>query len=226
MLRAPEVVVFDVNETLSDMTPLRQRFEEAGVSGQLAMLWFASLLRDGFALAATGRQAPFSLIGGGALRTVLAGAGVVDELDDKVSHVLAGFSQLSLHPDVADGVRALRQQGFRLVTLSNGSVDVAERLLAGAGLLEDFERLLSVNDAPRWKPAPEAYGYAARVCAVAPDLMLLVAVHPWDIDGAVNAGLAAAWLNRTGLPYPEYFHPPHVTAESLPALAAQLPIES
>ena len=33
----------------------------------------------------------------------------------------------------------------------------------------------------------------------------LVAVYPWDLDGAARAGLASVWINRTGGPYPEYF---------------------
>lgn len=53
-----------------------------------------------------------------------------------------------------------------------------------------------------WKPAREAYAYAARTCRTEPAGMALVAVHPWDIDGAARAGLATAWINRTGVPYP------------------------
>jgi 2-haloacid dehalogenase len=217
-----EVVVFDVNETLSDMTPMARRFEEVGAPGHLAATWFASLLRDGFALAATGRQERFGRIGAGALRTVLIGAGVADDLDGKVERILAGFARLGLHPDVADGVRALRDGGLRLVTLTNGGSEVAEALLSRAGIRDLFERLLSVEEAARWKPAPEPYQYAARSCAVPPERMLLVAVHPWDIDGAVNAGLGAAWINRVGLPYPDYFHQPHLTAPSLTELAQQI----
>lgn len=46
----PAVVVFDVNETLSDMTPMAQRFTDVGAPADLATLWFATVLRDGFAL--------------------------------------------------------------------------------------------------------------------------------------------------------------------------------
>jgi hypothetical protein len=49
--KLPVLLVFDVNETLSNMAPLSARFEEVGASGQLAGIWFAGLLRDGFALA-------------------------------------------------------------------------------------------------------------------------------------------------------------------------------
>jgi 2-haloacid dehalogenase len=58
-VNAPRVVVFDVNETLSDMSPLWQRFLEVGAPELTAKLWFASLLRDAFALTAAGSTARF-----------------------------------------------------------------------------------------------------------------------------------------------------------------------
>ena len=45
----PSVIAFDVNETLSDLSPLGARFLEVGASASAAPLWFASVLRDGFA---------------------------------------------------------------------------------------------------------------------------------------------------------------------------------
>src|SRR3954471_12889937 len=73
----PAVVLFDVNETLSDMAPMATRFEDVGASPALAATWFASLLRDGFALTAAGARAPFAMIGAELLRTLLP----ADELD-------------------------------------------------------------------------------------------------------------------------------------------------
>ena len=55
----PSVIVFDVNETLSDMAPLAGRFAEVGAPELLARTWFAALLRDGFALAASGGKEPY-----------------------------------------------------------------------------------------------------------------------------------------------------------------------
>jgi 2-haloacid dehalogenase len=52
--------------------------------------------------------------------------------------------------------------------------------------------------------------------------MLMVAVHPWDLHGAARAGMATAWIDRTGAPYPDVFVPPTLTAVDLPGLAAQL----
>ena len=110
--------------------------------------------------------------------------------------------------------------GIRLVTLSNGSASVAEALLERAAIRGHFERLLSVEDAGRWKPAPRAYAYALDECGVAPKDAMLVAVHPWDIDGACRAGLRTAWLNRSDARYPAYFRKPDLQPTSLVALAA------
>jgi 2-haloacid dehalogenase len=49
--------------------------------------------------------------------------------------------------------------------------------------------------------------------------MILVAVHPWDIDGAARAGMRTCWINRRDLPYPDYFRPPEITVTALPELA-------
>lgn len=220
--RRPAVILFDVNETLSDMSPMGRRFEEVGAPAHLAKTWFAGLLRDGFALTAAGATEPFARLAAEALRVTLDGISLNRGAGDAVEHVMDGFAGLDVHPDVPDGVRALQDLGIRLVTLSNGSASVAEALFDRAGIRSHFEALLSVEDAGVWKPATAAYAYALDRCGVDPSEGMLVAVHPWDIDGASRAGLATAWVNRAAGPYPAYFRAPDVTTRSLTDLADQL----
>lgn len=218
----PSIVVFDVNETLSDMSPMGQRFVDVGAPAHVAKLWFATLLRDGFALTSAGDNGSFSGIGAEALRGVFAGMALNQGLEAAVEHVLAGFSSLGLHPDVTDGIKALHVAGYRLATLTNGSTQLAEHLFTDAGIRDRFELLLSVEDAAAWKPGRQSYEYAASVCGTRPEEMLLVAVHPWDIHGAARAGLSTCWVNRTGAPYPDYFKAPDHTLSSLTELAPAL----
>ncbi|NKX55733.1 haloacid dehalogenase type II [Arthrobacter mobilis] len=218
----PSVIVFDVNETLSDMSALARYFTETGAPAYLAQLWFAGLLRDGFALAASGDNAGFADIGAESLRGLLRPLPLNRELDQAVGHIMGAFSALTVHPDVAGGVRQLKAAGFRLVTLSNGSPEVADKLFRAAGIREDFEALLSVQDAPAWKPAKAAYEHAVHTCGTETAGMLLVAVHPWDIHGASRAGLRTAWLNRAQAQYPGYFQAPDYIVDSLEDLAAVL----
>lgn len=222
MTQRPTLLVFDVNETLSDMAPMADRFTEVGVPGTLARTWFAALLRDGFALTAAGDNPAFADVGRGVLRPLLAGELRPTEVEGAVEHVMAGFGRLALHPDVADGIRALGEQGRSLVTLSNGSTAVARGLLERAGLLDRFDALLSVEDAPRWKPAPESYAYALGVCGVAAADAMLVAVHPWDLHGAASAGMRTAWIDREGQTYPGHLAAPDLTAHGIDHLAEEL----
>ena len=221
MTELPEVVVFDVNETLSDMSPLGQRFEDVGAPAHLLPTWFASVLRDGFALAVVGAQERFAVLASSVLTTVLAQAGVSD-VEGGVQHVLAGLPELEVHADVPDGVRELRRAGLRLVTLTNGARENTEILLTRAGVREEFSDLLSVEQAGIWTPARQAYEHAVRTCGVPAERMLMVAVHPWDLDGAARAGLRTAWIDRNGTPYPAHSRPPDLTATSLTDLARQL----
>ncbi|TLM84516.1 haloacid dehalogenase type II [Pseudarthrobacter sp. NamE2] len=218
----PSVIVFDVNETLSDMSPLAGNFVEVGAPAFLAKLWFAAVLRDGFALTASGDSGSFADIGSEALRGLFTGMELNRDIEPAVQHIMDGLAGLRLHPDVAEGIRGLQAAGYRLATLSNGSTKVAEKLLTDAGIRDKFELLLSVEDASAWKPGKVSYEYAASACGAATEEMLLVAAHPWDIHGASRAGLATAWLNRTGARYPDYFQAPEHTVSRLPELVPAL----
>ena len=217
-----QVVVFDVNETLSDMAPLADRFADVGATPALARLWFAALLRDGFARTVAGESERFAVLAESGLHVVLHGIELNRPVNAAVAHILDGFAALSCHPDVPPGVRALRARGLRLVTMSNGAAAVAEKLLGDAGLRGEFEQVLSVEDAGVWKPAPGSYGYVAEVCGVAAAELLMVAVHPWDLDGAARAGMQTAWVNRSEAHYPSVFTPPTHTVASLEELAERL----
>ena len=108
------------------------------------------------------------------------------------------------------------------MTLSNGSAQIAEKMLSEAGIRDKFELLLSVEDAPAWKPVRASYDYACAAFGTDPSSMLLVAVHPWDIHGAARAGMRTAWVNRTGESYPGYFESPDFTVTALTELPGAL----
>ena len=216
------VIVFDVNETLSDMSPLADRFVDVGAPGLMAGVWFAGLLRDGFALTVAGTKEKFARIAAELLRENLTEVSLNRSVEEAVDYIMQGFASLALHPDVAGAVRTFAASGLRLVTLSNGSTQLAETLFRAAGIRDEFDLLLSVEEAPGWKPLRAAYEYAASSCGVEVDRMLLTAVHPWDIHGAAQAGLRTAWINRAGATYPGYFTAPDITVSTLEELASIL----
>lgn len=117
-------------------------------------------------------------------------------MDAAVAQVMSGFTQLPVHADVVDGIRAPQALGLRLVTLRNGSTAVAKGLPGRNELRDAFDTLLSVQDAPAWKPAASAYQYALDTCRVLVTDAMLVVVRPWDIHGPTKPAYAP--LGSTG----------------------------
>ncbi|HVB00750.1 MAG TPA: hypothetical protein VNE42_05760, partial [Acidimicrobiales bacterium] len=63
----PQAIVFDVNETLVDLSRLRLIFDDLKMPPHSLEWWFAILLRDGMALAASGDYGSFASLAGVAL---------------------------------------------------------------------------------------------------------------------------------------------------------------
>lgn len=215
---AVDAVAFDVNETLFSLARLRPAFDAVGLDPDLVPLWFARLLRDGFALTALGGYRPFADLAGDALRGLAP-----DRIGEaQVANVLGAFRELDPHPDVEPALRLLRDAGIPAVTLTNGSADLVAGLLRRAGLDGYLRANLSVDAVRRWKPAPAPYRYAAGQLGVDPSRLALVAAHAWDCAGAGRAGLRTGWLPRTEPRWPDAFPPPDVTADDLPSLVGAL----
>jgi 2-haloacid dehalogenase len=221
--RRLSTVVFDVNGTLSDLSPLSERFTDVGAPARLLPAWFAGTLRDGIGLTLAGGFADFRTVALGVLEPMLAG---VDGLDrttkNAAEYVLDGFTDLPMYSDVREGLRRLRDGRLKVVTLTNGSVAITEALLRRASQLNLVDARLEVDATSGWKPARAAYERALATIGVRPAEAAMVAVHPWDIDGATRAGMTGAWLNRDGLRYPPALRTPDVTAADLPTLAEEL----
>ena len=205
----PEVVAFDVNETLLDLAPVRAALVEAGVDGALLGTVFARTLLTGFAGALTGTWFRFRAAFDAAL------AQVTDLDGDARSAVADAFLELAPHPDVEPALRRLTEAGIRVVTLTHGSPGVAEAGLQRGGIAPLVEHTLSSEEIRAWKPAREVYLWAAGRCGVTPDRLALVAAHGWDVHGAQRAGLTGAWFPRAERTYPDVYEPAHVTAADL-----------
>jgi 2-haloacid dehalogenase len=212
----PEVVALDVNETLLDLAPVRAALVEAGQPDTLLATVFARTLLTGMAALAVGSWCRFRDAFDAALTQVS------DLGPGQRATVLEGFGELAPHADVEPALRRLVEGGVRVITLSHGSPGVAEAGLERGGITPLVERSLSTEAIRAWKPAREAYLWAAGSCGVAPDRLALVAAHGWDVLGAQRAGLTGAWFPRSERTYPAVYEPPHVSAPDRPGVVDAL----
>jgi 2-haloacid dehalogenase len=210
----PAAVAFDVNETLFSLEALNDVFAEGGLGSEAVRLWFARILRDGFALSVTGDYRSFADLGATHLDRLLPAPD-----PDLVLAVLARFRSLEPHPDAEPALARLRDAGLRVVTLTNGSAETVTAMLKHAGLDHHVEASLSVEDVGCWKPRPEPYHHAADRLGLPPEAVAMVAVHSWDVHGASRAGLVTGFCTRLEGGLVDGFAAPDVTGDTLVEVA-------
>ncbi|MEJ8637672.1 MULTISPECIES: HAD family hydrolase [Streptomyces] len=105
----------------------------------------------------------------------------------------------SLFPDAVPALDLLAGE-YRHAILSNSSLRNQERKLRVLGVRDRFEVLLCAAELGFSKPAAEAFHAGCDALGLPPGEVLYVGDQP-DIDarGAIDAGLAAVWLDRTGV---------------------------
>jgi 2-haloacid dehalogenase len=216
--RRPAVVAFDVIETLMSLEPLRARLTDIGQPPGLLEAWYTRTLRDGMALSATGDYVPFTEVAEAALR----GLTHYTVSDEQVAAVMAGFGELPAFPDALPAITSLSEAGLRVACLTNGSAYLGSSFVNRSGLGALVDRVISVGEVYRWKPAGVVYRYATEVMGTTPDRMALVAAHDWDCHGAKRAGLTTGWVSRKSGGFGAPFAPPDVVGEDLTEVAAKL----
>src|SRR5262245_15115941 len=120
----PEVLAFDVNETLLDLSALDAPFAEAFGSAELRHVGFQGMLQLAFVGGITGEYVDFTTAQRAALQMLAARHGLSPK-EEAIEGIIGGMRRLPPHPDVVDGLQALRDAGFRQVTLTNSPLDVA-----------------------------------------------------------------------------------------------------
>ncbi len=217
----PKVLIFDVNETLLDLSHLKPAFAAVFGSAEPIGEWFARMLHGSLVSNHVNDYRAFGDIGLEALLVLAEKRGV--DLDvDAATTIVAGMRSLPPHPDVLPAMERLKTAGFGLVTLTNGSYDVAIAQISNSGIAGYLDAALSVDEARRFKPAPEVYLTAAMRIGVEVDEAMMVASHDWDILGARSIGMDGAFIARPGAIWGSIEPPPTITVPDLGGVADAL----
>jgi 2-haloacid dehalogenase len=224
LLAAPQyrVILFDVNETLLDMSPLKKAVNKAFDHKSAFQQWFGLLLQHALVDTVTDQYHDFSTIGDAALDMT---AHMLEQKPLKAAQkqqLLGMMTELPAHADVAKGLQQLLDAGYSLVAFTNSAQAVLDEQLHYAGLMHYFEQGLTVELAHRYKPHLSTYRAAVTHLGVAPEEALLVAAHGWDVAGAQRAGLDAGFIARPGQTLYPLAPPPLFYGDTLVDLAEQL----
>ena len=122
-------------------------------------------------------------------------------------------NDVELFPDVMPDLEVLFEQ-FTIVAVTNGNAN-----LHTIGIGHLFHGIITAADAGAAKPAQSIFDKAVEEAGVSPSEVLHVGDHPEaDIDGARQAGLRTAWVNRTGESWPDHLEPPDAQVSTLTEL--------
>lgn len=137
--------------------------------------------------------------------------------------LLALYQTLPAFNDVRGCLALLKSEGHHLYAFSNGSSDAIEGLLANAGIRDFFQDIVSVDDLKSFKPNPAVYGYFLEKTSSLCSNSWLISSNPFDVIGALSAGMKAAWVQRsTETIFDPWGMEPTLTVASLAALNTQL----
>jgi 2-haloacid dehalogenase len=220
---APSILVFDVNETLINIESIAPFFEKKFGDGRVLREWFNQLILYSNAITLAGHYQSFFALGQGVLEMLGSIYGVTIDAAD-LAELRINMLSMPAHTDVPEGLRLLKEAGFRLMTLTNSPPDKDGSPLERAGLAHFFEHQFSVDTVRRFKPAPEVYHLVTERLNVPPSAICLVAAHTWDTIGAQSVGFYAGLMTRTGnAPLPVHGLPqPQVVAPDLVQMATQM----
>lgn len=137
--------------------------------------------------------------------------------------LLHAYKILPAFNDVKEGLIRAQAAGFRMFAFSNGSAEAVESLLTHADIRDHFIDVVSVDEMKSYKPNPGVYSHFLRRAGAAGSEAWLISANPFDVIGAISAGMRGAWVKRS----PEaLFDPwgiePTITVDGLLSLSERI----
>ncbi len=222
-----KAISIDLDDTLWPIWPTIERAEKAlhdwlADHAPMAAALFSSPsalrdIRDHMAASRPELKHDLSALRRESIRLALYRAGENPLMADQAFEVFfAERQRVTLFDDARPALEFLAQR-FPLVSLSNGNANL-ERI----GLAPLFKAAISAREFGVGKPDPRIFHAAAGAVEVMPEQVLHVGDDATlDALGALNAGMQAAWLNRSDALWPHESEP-QVTLSTLTELCELL----
>jgi len=217
----PATLAFDVYGTLVDTNGVVSLLK--GMVGdraaEFAQRWRDKQLEYSFRRALMRRYEPFAVCVSQSLQYVCDSM-AVDLTSDQKQSLLEFFRKLPTFDDVEPALATLQERGFHLYAFSNGQANAVEGLLSNAGIRDYFDGIVSVDDVQSFKPDAAVYRHFLKQAGSDANNTWLISGNPFDVIGAMSAGLKGAWVKRS----PQaVFDPWELDADVVISSLAELP---
>lgn len=193
------VLAFDVYGTLIDTAGVVSRLNHlvgSDVAEAFSRTWREKQLEYSFRRGLMKRYENFAICTRDALEYTCT-CFRTDLSKEKKESLLGAYRALPPFEDAAECLRSLSARGLALYAFSNGTQDAVETLLQTAGIRDYFLGVVSVDDLKTFKPDPHVYRYFLSRSGAEPHNAWLVSGNPFDVIGAISAGMRGAWVRRS-----------------------------
>lgn len=193
-------LAFDVYGTLINTQGVYQELKDLLAEQVKPFMdtWRQKQLEYSFRRALMGQYQDFATCTRDALRYTAQYYGI--ELPEQHMQLLMdSYKHLPAFEDVQEALKALRADNYPLYAFSNGSQAALMELLDNAQLLEYFDGVISVEATRLFKPHPRVYAHFNEQSSSRAAQSWLISGNSFDVLGALNAGMQAAWVQRDPL---------------------------
>ncbi len=189
---------FDVYGTLIDTAGVTKALGQfAGERAvQFSNLWREKQLEYSFRRALMQNYVHFGFCTRYALDYTCTALGIEISAQDK-EELLAGYRVLPPFGDASAALPELKRAGFRLFAFSNGKPEDVASLLENSGISSYFEDVVSTDEIKSFKPNPAVYAHFLRRSGATGKEAWLISGNPFDVIGAISAGMRGAWVKRS-----------------------------
>ncbi len=190
--------VFDAYGTLFDVNAAAAHCkDELGEKwAPLADLWRMKQLNYTWLRSRMDEYVGFWRVTEDALDYAMETLGIDD--DSLKKRLLSLYEELDVYPEVPDVLQKLKERGITTAILSNGTGGMLSSAVKSAGIGDDLDALISVDQLKIYKPKPAVYQLAVDELAFQAERICFMSSNAWDAAGAANFGFQVVWINRFG----------------------------
>ncbi len=191
-------IAFDVYGTLIDTAGIVTALEKlvGDRAGIFSDLWRAKQLEYSFRRGLMQNYRDFSVCTSHALNFCCETFQTEISSEDRAS-LLESYRYLPAFVDAEQGLERLKSTGCRLYAFSNGKPDDVRNLLQHARIDQYLEGVVSTDEIKSFKPNPAVYAHFLRQAEACGSEAWLISGNPFDVIGAISAGMRGAWVKRS-----------------------------
>ena len=152
-------LIFDVNETVLNLHPVQEIVNKVTGNPLGFDLFFTKLLTTSHVYAMTGLGSDFTVMQKASLFAVCEAFGKT-ATDADFDAIKTAMASMPAHEEVPAALDELKKRGWKLCAFSNSTLESLTKGLTGAGIVDKFDSILSVQGNRHCKPYHSTYQYA------------------------------------------------------------------